>query len=161
MLSACAPLLLAATLATAVPDIAEISLRDQYGQEDSVAAHDDAVVVVIVIDAKRLRKIKAWEKGLLERIPGLEFMRIADVPSEPPVTEARVAEKLIARVPKGVSVLIDMDRRWATALSLDTSQPNLLLFNRQGKIAARYRGHPTDGFLERVATRVRQVLEES
>lgn len=161
MLSACAPLLLATGLLAATLDVAELSLRDQYGREDSVAAHDSAVVVVIVIDAKRLRKIKGWEKGLLERFPGLEFMRIADVPTDPPVTEARVAEKLSQRVPQGVSVLIDMDRRWARALSLDTSQPNLLLFNQQGKIAARYAGHPTDGFLERVSARVKEVLEGS
>lgn len=161
MLSAYAPLLLATGLAAATPDIAELALRDQYGHEDSVVAHNSAVVVVIVIDAKRLRKIKGWEKGLLARFPELEFMRVADIPTAPPVTEARVAEKLVQRVPQGVSVLIDMQRRWANTLSLDTSQPNLLVFNQQGKIAARYAGHPTEGFLERVSTRVAEVLEGS
>lgn len=161
MLNACASLLLAAGLSAATLDIAELRLRDQHGHEDSVAAHGRAVLVVIVVDAKRLRKIKGWEEGLVENVPGLEFLRIANVPAEPPVTEARVAEKLLQRVPEGISVLIDMERRWATTLSLDTSQPNILLFNQDGKIAARYRGHPTDGFLERVATRVKEVLEGS
>lgn len=120
--------------------LSQLNLRDQYGAEDSLAAHRGQVVVVMVVTAKRLRNIRPWERDLRERFEDIEYLRIADVPEDPPATYDEVAQKLVERVPEGVSVLIDLDRRWATTLGLDTSRPNILVFNSDGKLVSAHRG---------------------
>ena len=122
-----------------IPAVADIALMDQHGVSDRLAAHRDHVVVVMVVTGKRLRNLKAWEKELRESYPEVHFLRIADIPEEPPVTREQVAEKLAKRVPEDISILIDIERRWAGEMKLDTGRPNLLLFDEEGKLAAAFR----------------------
>ena len=68
------------------------------------------------------------------------FLRIADIPEEPPVTREQVADKLAKRVPEDIRILIDIERHWARELELDTGRPNLLLLDKEGKLAAAFRG---------------------
>jgi hypothetical protein len=82
----------------------------------------------------------------------VHYIRVADVPVEPPVTHEEMAEKLLKRVPEEVSILIDLERRWATALGLDTSQPNLLVFDRSGRLVSSHRGRRSR-FLEAYVSR--------
>jgi hypothetical protein len=70
-----------------------------------------------------------------------------------------VAEKLSARVPEGVSVLIDIDRRWAAALDLDTGRPNLLIIDPEGRLTATFRGLCTPELEAPVMHRLEQLLE--
>jgi hypothetical protein len=160
-------LILALTLSAAPPPeardigpLAGLRLRDQFGREDSLAAHRDHVVLVSVVHAKRLRKLKSWEKALRRRLERVHYIRIADVPSDPPVTHEEVAEKLRERVPEEISVLIDLERRWATTLELETDQPNLLVFDRRGRLVSSYRGGK-DRFLETYVTRDLERLLEA
>jgi hypothetical protein len=146
-------LTLSATLPAETPDVrplAGLKLRDQYGRQDSLEAHRGQVVLVTVVHAKRLRKLKSWEKALRERLEDVHFVRIADVPTDPPVTHQEVAEKLRERVPEDVSILID----------LDTSQPNLLIFDRSGRLVSSYRGGK-NRFLEAYVSRDLEKLLEA
>ena len=140
-------LLLALTLGALLPAeprdvgaLAGVMLRDQYGQGDSLEAHRGQVVLVTVVHAKRLRKLKSWETALRGRLKDVHYVRIADVPTDPPVTQEEVAKKIRERVPENVPILIDLERRWARALELDTDQPNLLIFDRKGRLVSSYRG---------------------
>jgi hypothetical protein len=134
-------LILGTTIAeTATAEVVDLPLKDQYGVEDSLAAHRGQVTVVIVVTAKRLRNIRPWEEALRERFDTITFLRITDVPEDSSATFDQVAAKLEERVPEGVSVLIDMDRVWADALALDTGRPNVLIFDADGHLVTSQRG---------------------
>ena len=151
-------LLAALLLSAPTHDVAGVTLTDQRGRTDRLVDHRDRVVLVMVVTAKRLRNLKAWERDLHERFEALDFLRVADVPSEPPVTVEQVSAKLVRRVPERVSILIDIERAWATQLELDTQRPNLLLYDRQGRLAAQFRGRHEPELAARVADEIARLL---
>jgi hypothetical protein len=138
------------------PVMAEQDLLDQYGVAHRLADHTDRVVVVMVVTARRLRNLKALEKDLRESYEDVRFLRIADIPEEPPVTREQVARKLVKRVPEEVPILIDIDRQWARELELDTERPNLLLFDSGGRFVAAFRGRADPDLLGEI----HEVLDE-
>ncbi len=121
------------------------SLHDQFGKADSLATHRGAVVVAIVVDVRRLSSIQRWGEALGGRYPQLHFLNIAQMPAGGPVDMARVTATLQKRVPANVPVLIDVERRWATAYGLDTAAPNLLVFDRAGNLVGQVRGRFSAG----------------
>lgn len=123
--------------------IAQLEFRDQYGSVDSLARRSGAPVVVVVVSVRRLTLIEKWERDLSERVPGIRFMNVADLPVDVPVDLERTAETLRKRVPPGVNVLMDPAREWATTFELDTELPNLLVFDAAGQLTARFRGRWT------------------
>lgn len=137
---------------------ASVELLDQQGRPSSVVAHRDHVAVVMVVTASRLRGLRAWQRELQERFESVRYVLVADVPADPPVTYERVVEKLVDRIPDEVSVLIDIDRRWASELDLDTARPNLLLFDRQGRLISRFRGREDPALLESVSRALEELL---
>ena len=139
-------------------DLEKVQLRDQFGESDSLAAHRGRVVVVMVVDAKRLRNLKPWARALRERFDDLETILIAEVPADPPTTYERVVEKLGERIPDDVPVLIDMESLWAGALGLDSTLPNLLLVDREGNLSATYQGRYEPGLGATVVKHV-EVLQ--
>jgi hypothetical protein len=136
-----------------------LQLPDQYGELHSLEEHRGQVVVVMVVAAKRLRNVKPWERRLRERFEDLHTVRIADVPPDSSATRDSMAAKLIERVPEGVSVLIDMDRRWAAGLGLDTGRPNLLIFDSDLQLVAAFRGLCTPELEAPVLHQLEQLLE--
>ena len=155
-------LILAAAVAVpqdAVDAIGSLRLPDQHGVQDSLAEHRGHVVVVMTVTAKRLRNIKPWERHLRERVDGIHFLRVADVPADSKATHTSVAAKIRERVPEGVSVLIDVDRAWATELDLDTERPNLLIIDRDGRLIASFRGLFAPELLEPVVDQLEELLE--
>jgi hypothetical protein len=142
-----------------VGPLAGLTLRDQYGQGDSLEAHRGQVVLVTVVHAKRLRKLKSWETALRERLKDVHYVRIADVPTDPPVTQEEVAGKIRERVPENVPILIDLKRRWARALELDTEQPNLLIFDRKGRLVSSYRGSKDPSLEASVSRDLERLLQ--
>lgn len=152
-----AVLVAALTLSAAAHAVSDIVLTDQHGGEDSLGAHRGEVVLVFIVTATGLLNTKFWEEDLREQVEDVTYLRVADIPEEPPVTFERVALKLKIVAPAQVPVMVDMERQWARALDLDTAVPNLLLFNREGQLAARYRGrwHPAN--VTRVAQRIREI----
>lgn len=133
-------LVLCAVRGMAADGGSELSLRDQFGKTDSLAAHRGEVVVAIVVDVRRLSTIQRWGEALGARHPQLHFLNIAQMPVGAPVDMARVSATLQKRVPASVPVLIDVERRWATAYGLDTAAPNLLVFDRSGTLVTSLRG---------------------
>lgn len=129
-------------------------LRDQLGREDGLADRRGKTVVALVVDARHLRSLKGWEVELHDRLPQVSFLRVADVPKDPPVTWKRVADKLRDRVPDEVSVEIDLERTWATTYELDTSEVNLLVFDAGGKLTARFRGRRGKPLVEQIVAAV-------
>lgn len=144
--------------ARARPAAAEVEMSDQLGGSGSVAAFRGEPVVVMVVTASRLRNLKGWQRDLQERFEDLRFVLVADIPAEPPVTLDRVQEKLSSRVPEEVPVLIDLERRWATELELDTGRPNILLLDRAGELVARFRGRKEKVLVDEVGARLAELL---
>ena len=142
-----------------VGPLADLRLVDQYGREDSLEAYRGQVVLVMVVHAKRLRKLRSWEAALRGCVKEVHYLRIADVPADPPVTREEVAKKLRERVPKEVSILADLDRRWAKTLGLDTGQPNLLVFDRGGRLVGAYRGDGSPALEARVCRDLQTLTE--
>jgi hypothetical protein len=148
ILQALAALILAA--ATALGTLADTRLPDQLGGSDSLAAHRGAPVLLVVVDARRLGTVRAWERALSGRYPGLDVVTVADVNEQRPPTLERVSEVLAGRVPVDVRVLIDMERRFATTLGLDTSAPNLIVVDPAGAVVATFHGRHEPGLEGRV-----------
>lgn len=143
-----------------VGTVSHVLLRDQHGFQDRPAEHRGHVVVVTVVTAKRLRNIKPWERHLRERFDDIHYLRIADVPGDSKASYDAVAAKIRERVPEGVSVLIDMDRVWATELQLDTERPNLLIIDRDGRLVATSGGLFSPELLEPVVDQLEVLLEK-
>lgn len=143
------------TGATLRPSLSAALLRDQHGRTDSVAAHFGRPLAVFVVNARRLRRLKDWQRELDRRIEGVEFLRVADVPPEsgqPPPSFEDVAATLRKRVPEEVAILVDLERRFARELDLDTREVNILLLDAAGSSVAHLRGRPTPETLEQAAT---------
>jgi len=125
----------------AAPQVDEMPiLPDQFGEPVGLDVEAGQVQVAIVVSAKRLRRIKPWEKALRLEFPDLVVVRIADVPRSSPTQYETVAEKLRKRLPPDVAVGIDLEGKWATTLELDTSVPNILLFDTSGELVYRQSG---------------------
>lgn len=144
--------------AASLADLEDVQLRDQFGKSDSLAAHRGRVVVVMVVDAKRLRNLKPWARALREHFDDVETILIAEVPADPPTTYDRVVEKLGERIPEDVPVLIDMESLWARTLGLDTSRPNLILVDRNGTLSVTYQGRYEPGLAATVVKHIEVLL---
>jgi hypothetical protein len=145
----------------AAPQLAaeSVVLLDQFGVPGSLTENAGSVQVVIVVSAKRLRRIKPWERALRQRFGDLPFLRVADVPRTSPTTHEQVAAKLARRLPSDLSVLIDLDGRWAETYGLDTSVPNLLLFAGDGRLIAREAGMFSESGLVTFSAHVQTALD--
>ena len=140
-------------------EISHVKLRDQYGHEACLADHRGKIVVVMVVTANRLRNIRPWEEELRQHFEEIDFLRITDVPEESPASYQQIAEKLMERVPEGVSVLIDLDRLWATTLELDTERPNLLLIDADGNLIGGFRGKHSPELAREIVEALQVVLD--
>jgi len=146
-----AAILLLALTAVAAPSASDLpGLRDQDGNPVGLDATANRVQVAIVVTAKRLRRIKRWEKALREDFPDLETIRVADVPQTTSTDFDRVAKKLRRRLPEDLAVGIDVDGDWAAALEIDTSVPNILLFDPAGDLIFQQSGMYKDALYEPV-----------
>lgn len=140
--------------------IAPVTLVDQHGAEGDLARHRGRVVVAMVVTAKRLRNIRPWERDLREHFGDrLVYLRITDVPEDSPATLEKISGKLAERVPDGVSVLIDIDRVWASGLHLDTARPNILVINSGGELVASYRGRHEAALAAKVIDDLKGLLD--
>jgi hypothetical protein len=150
--------LLAAALADQPPALAELvqrALPDHVGGEYRLADHLGQPVVVMVVNAKRMRLVKDWERDLRKPFPELEIVRIADLPADSDATVEDVRDKYRGRIPDDVPVLIDIDRRWSTGLDLDTGRPNILILDAEGRLVASFWSR----FKERIAKDVRAEIQ--
>lgn len=134
-----------------VSPVASREFRDQFGHPNSLASQRGAPVIVVVVAVPRLAMLEQWERDLRERVPGVRFLNVADLPTDVPVDLDRTAATLRKRVPPGVAVLLDPARQWAVAYALDTTLPNLLVFDARGQLTAQFRGRWTADLAAQVA----------
>ncbi|MFQ5634419.1 MAG: TlpA family protein disulfide reductase [Gammaproteobacteria bacterium] len=131
----------AVSVAVAAAHATELPLLvDQFGAPAGLEAGIGEVQVVIVVSARRLRRIKPWEKALRREFPDLPVLRVADVPRSSPTDYDRVAKKLRRRLPENLPVAIDLQGEWASILELDTRVPNILIFDADGELTYRQSG---------------------
>lgn len=121
-------------------DPASLTLTDQYGQTGGLRSDLDGLQVAIVVSAKRLRRLKAWEQAIREIDADVPLVRVADVPRTAPTDFDTVAEKLRKRLPPDVNVLIDLEGVWASAYELDPDVPNVLIFDGAGALLSVHSG---------------------
>jgi hypothetical protein len=168
------PALASITLATvlcagAVPSGAEgpvdhVVLLDQHGKGDSLEAHRGRLVVALVVQARRLRQLKGWEMQIREALEDPEavhFLRVADIRPGRGTTRASVLAKLEGRVPPDVSILIDLAGEWREGFGLDTSKPNVLLFDVDGRLVHRILGPVSPSVAEELAARMAGLAERA
>ena len=136
-----------------------VELKNQFGEASSLAQHLGEVQLAIVVTAKRLRRLKPWEREIRERYPDLALLRVADVPRSSPTEFARVAEKLRKRLPDDVAVLIDLEGNWAGYFDLDVNVPNILIFDREGELISVHAGMYKKSLLEAVLDDLVSVVE--
>ena len=138
------------------------SLRDQNGRPGGFEPSGGQPSVVFVVSAARLKRLKAWESRLRQRFEGLRFVRVADVPpARPPARYEDVARRLREHVPREVSVLIDVDRLWATGFEIDSRQVNVLVLDAAGRLAGQLAGDPTPERLAQAVALVRPLAPPS
>jgi hypothetical protein len=135
------------------------ALPDQFGDEVIALNPEPTVRVAILISAKRLRRIRKWETALRERFPGLMIFRVADVPRSAPTDYEDVAETFRKRLPEDLAVGIDLDGRWAAALNVDTSVPNILVFDANGELDAVHSGMFDDKLFAQAAADIDLLLK--
>jgi hypothetical protein len=137
-------------------------LPDQNGRPGGFEPSGGQPTVVFVVSAARLKRLKAWESALRQRFEGLRFVRVADVPpARPPARYEDVARRLRERVPRDVSVLIDVDRLWATGFEIDSRQVNVLVLDAAGRLAGQLAGDPTPERLAQAVALVRPLAPPS
>lgn len=147
---------MAAAQAPYLSTITTQEFHDQFGHTDSLARQRGTLVIAVIVSMRRLAMIERWERDLAERVPGIRFLNVADLPANAPVDLERTAATLRKRVPPGVAVLVDPARQWATTFALDTTVPNLLVFDAKGQLAARFRGRWTAELAAQVANAISQ-----
>ena len=116
------------------------SVEDQFGEAVAVGNSGSDVQVAILVSAKRLRRIKKWEKALRDRFPDLAIVRVADVPRNSPTEYEVVAEAFRKRLPPDLPVGIDLAGAWASELQIDPAVPNVLVFAGDGELEAVHSG---------------------
>ena len=133
-------------------------LPDQHGEMGGLQNQPQALQMVIVVSAKRLRRLKPWERELRERYPDLGLLRVADVPVSSPTPVEEVAARLRKRLPADVDVLIDLDGTWAGQYNLDISVPNLLLFDSDRSLIVQHAGFYKRQRFEALAVDIDQAI---
>ncbi len=133
-------------------------LRDQQGALRSLADLRGRPVVALVVGVARLRRIRGYEEDLRKRVDGVAFLRIADVPREPPSSWERVARALRGRVPDEAPVLIDLQGAWAHAFELDAREVNLLVFDGEGNLRASRHGRREPALIDAVIRDLEPLL---
>jgi hypothetical protein len=134
----------------ALASLAEVEWEDQLGGRDRLADHRGERVLLMIVEARRLPLAGKWAEAIDARETGLTLLTVADAPPDVPVEPARFAATLRKRVPAGVRIWMDPGRQFATALALDTAEPNLLLVGPDGRVAASFRGRLAPDLLDQV-----------
>ena len=120
--------------------LARLALMDQFGAPGGLVNDADGLQVAIVVSAKRLRRLKAWEQAIRQIDTDVPIVRVADVPRTAPTEYESVAEKLRKRLPEDVNVLVDLEGVWAETYTLDVNVPNVLIFDGAGTLLATHSG---------------------
>jgi hypothetical protein len=132
---------------------------DQFGQPVSISDSKPTVRVAILVSAKRLRRLRKWETALRKRFPGLDILRVADVPRDAPTRYEDVAEAFRKRLPEDVGIGIDLAGDWAGQLEVDPSVPNILVFTSSGDLEAVHSGMYSNALFAQAAADIDLLIK--
>ncbi len=117
-------------------------LSDHYGNAYPFEPKANEAVLVIVVDARKLRWLGKWEKKLRASLPALSSYRVTGSLDDPKPDYDSVAKAIRRHVFEEIPIGIDLEDYWANRYSLDIAEPCLLLLNGDQEVVARWRGRP-------------------
>jgi hypothetical protein len=149
------------TGATAGPALAQetqggLLLKDQFGNVDGPPRHRGQPVLLIYGKVEGMRRMKAWEERLRDKVPGaLVVLRGLDArDAQGKKTETEVNERLQLNVPRDIAILVDWKGDLIRAYGLPDANVSTTILDAQGKACVTASGPVTPEAFEQV----RQVL---
>ncbi len=162
-------LVLMAAVATTVPRAAgdllpparEITLKDQFGNQDGPSRHRGATVLLLYGKATGLRRMRSWELKILEQAAsGLQVVRALDArAARGRKTEAQVNERLRRDVPPEVSILVDWNGQLSARYALPDEEITVTILDPKGDACGTEAGPVSDEALGRVLAGIVKIRE--
>jgi hydrophobe/amphiphile efflux-3 (HAE3) family protein len=145
------------TGATAGPALAQetqggLLLKDQFGNVDGPPRHRGQPVLLIYGKVEGMRRMKAWEERLRDKVPGaLVVLRGLDArEAQGKKTETEVNERLQLNVPRDIAILVDWKGELSRAYGLPDANVSTTILDAQGKSCHTASGPVTPEALEQV-----------
>ena len=145
------------TGATASPALAQetqggLLLKDQFGNVDGPPRHRGQPVLLIYGKVEGMRRMKAWEERLRDKVPGaLVVLRGLDArEAQGKKTETEVNERLQLNVPRDIAILVDWKGDLSRAYGLPDANVSTTILDAQGKSCHTASGPVTPEALEQV-----------
>ena len=131
-------------------------LKDQYGKMDGPPRHRGQAVLLIYGKVEGMRRMKAWEDRLRDKVSGaLVVLRGLDAREAlGKKTETEVNDRLQLNVPADIAILVDWKGDLIRAYNLPDANVSTTVLDAQGKACLTAAGPVTPEALEQV----RQVL---
>jgi hypothetical protein len=154
---------IAAALFTAGPALAQdgqrdVLLKDQFGKPDGPGRHRGQPFLVIYGTVDGMRRMKAWEDQVREKVPGaktLVILRGLDARRAiGQMTEAEVNERLQQNVPADIAILVDWQGQFIRAYALPDVDVSTTVVDARGKTCRTVAGPVTPEGLDLI----RQLL---
>jgi len=139
----------------------DILLKDQFGKVDGPGQHRGHVVLLIYGKVAGMRRMKAWEERIRQKVPGtLIVLRGLDARSaRGEKTEAEVNERLQLNVPADISILVDWNGDFVRAYRLPDADVSTTILDATGKACQTVAGSVTSEALDQVRRVLVQVRE--
>ena len=154
--------LLASSVASAQETPREILLKDQFGRVDGPGRHRGQISLLIYGKVEGMRRMKAWEERIRERLPGpVPVLRGLDArPARGQKSEAEVNERLQQNVPSDIAILVDWTGALVRAYRLPDAEVSITVLDGTAKACHTVAGPVTPEGVEtirRVLGRVREI----
>src|SRR5262245_20634231 len=140
----------------------DLLLKDQFGNVDGPPRHRGEAVLLIYGKVEGMRRMKAWEERIREKVPGaLVVLRGLDARSaRGKKSEAEVNERLQLNVPPDIAILVDWKGDLIRAFHLPDVDVSTTILSAKGEACLTASGAATPDALEQVRqalVRVRQT----
>jgi hypothetical protein len=141
-----------ASLALAQDTQSGLLLKDQYGKVDGPPRHRGQAVLLIYGKVEGMRRMKAWEDRLRDKVPGaLVVLRGLDAREAlGKKTETEVNDRLQLNVPADIAILVDWKGDFVRAYNLPDANVSTTVLDAQGKACLTVAGPVTSETLEQV-----------
>ena len=127
-------------------------LKDQYGKVDGPPRHRGQAVLLLYGKVEGLRRMKAWEDRLRDKVTGaLVVLRGLDAREAlGKKTETEVNDRLQLNVPADIAILVDWKGDFVRAYNLPDANVSTTVLDAQGKACLTVAGPVTSENLEQV-----------
>jgi predicted RND superfamily exporter protein len=126
-------------------------LKDQFGNVDGPPRHRGQAVLLIYGKVEGMRRMKAWEERLRDKVPASRRPPRSDVwEAQGKKTETEVNERLQLNVPRDIAILVDWKGEFIRAYGLPDASVSTTVLDAQGKSCHTASGPVTPEALEQV-----------